>query len=79
MIAISLAEARELAPAEYDKCLEAADGSLRHAAVLRECADAPPPIRSILLANVEASLDVERDYVAMLEVAIMGAMDAKWS
>ena len=79
MIAIGLAEARELAPAEYDKCLEAAEGSLRHAAELHEFADAPPPIINILNANVGASLDVERDYMARLEVAIRGAMDAKWS
>lgn len=79
MITIGLAEARKLAPAEYAKCLEAAELGLRQAAELREYKDAPPPIRSILLANAGAACDVERDCATQLDGAIRIAMAEKRS
>ena len=73
MIKLGVGDVRELAPAEYDYHLEASEGTVRMAAVLREYRDAPPPIVDILRRNAEAAVAVEQDSATRLEAAIQAA------
>ena len=77
MIKIGMDEAREMAPTEYGMLLEAAEGTVREMALLREYAHAPPPVLNILSGNAHAAVDVEQDYSARLDAALRTAIRRK--
>ena len=74
MIKIGMDEAREMAPTEYGMLLEAAEGTVRAMALLREHAHAPPPILRIVSGNAHAAVDVEQDYSIRLDAALRTAI-----